>query len=472
MQTIKLLFLLSSIYLSNQQDDICQLYVDNIQCQEAQNCKDLGFFCRSSGDEDEITMPCSGIKLNLFNDEEDYCGWCSSKCVKLLEEGQECTQKFIGGNVNTMCGAGLTCVKSLGEAVATCIPMQTHCIQARDKYDQALESGHLGLDMNRPVCDQEGKWSPVQCSGSGVCRCVSPTNGAPIFGIETNLTEIEKMTCDCARDSYMLKEMGCNMKVKFDGDVSELSKQRFTKAYEECMNSEDEEYFTGGHLRCSSNGNYDEAQCIQQTYDNSYHPSYDQDMCFCYQTGDKLPGNFSMEPISTAHITLGCDMEPGYYRTCQNKHINHKKMVAKHKYYGETYISTEKLERCGLDGHYDKVQKNFEDETLGYCSDKHDLVLGDGKYKGIYAEMDCECAMVESMMSGWGQKPNCVSDGSYNNKQCNSGKCYCVDSFGRQCCKEVNAEETLICPRDETSQIPDKAPKFCPDQELDFCRKQ
>ena len=49
-----------------------------------------------------------------------------------------------------------------------------------------------------------------------------------------------------------------------------------------------------------------------------------------------------MEPISTAHITLGCDMEPGYYRTCQNKHINHKKMVAKHKYYGETYISTEK----------------------------------------------------------------------------------------------------------------------------------
>ena len=44
----------------------------------------------------------------------------------------------------TMCGAGLTCVKSLGEAVATCIPMQTHCIKARDKYDQALESGHLG----------------------------------------------------------------------------------------------------------------------------------------------------------------------------------------------------------------------------------------------------------------------------------------------------------------------------------------
>ena len=32
--------------------------------------------------------------------------------------------------------------------------------------------------------------------------------------------------------------------------------------------------------------------------------------------------------------------------------------------------STFRLERCGLDGHYDKVQKNFEDETLGYCSDK------------------------------------------------------------------------------------------------------
>ena len=52
-----------------------------------------------------------------------------------------------------------------------------------------------------------------------------------------------------------------------------------------------------------------------------------------------------MQPIDTAHITLGCNMEPGYYRHCQKKHLDHKKMVAKHKYYGETYISTEKYDQ-------------------------------------------------------------------------------------------------------------------------------
>ena len=41
--------------------------------------------------------------------------------------------------------------------------------------------------------------------------------------------------------------------------------------------------------------------------------------------------------------------------------------------------------------------------------------------------MDCECAVVEAMTTGWGQKPACTEDGSYNRKQCKGGRCYCVD---------------------------------------------
>ena len=41
-------------------------------------------------------------------------------------------------------------------------------------------------------------------------------------------------------------------------------------------------------MRCNSNGNYDAAQCIKQTYDDTYHPSYDLEMCFCYQEGDMV----------------------------------------------------------------------------------------------------------------------------------------------------------------------------------------
>ena len=39
---------------------------------------------------------------------------------------------------------------------------------------------------------------------------------------------------------------------------------RFEEEYAECMNSETNDYFTAGQLRCNPNGNYDEAQCIQQ----------------------------------------------------------------------------------------------------------------------------------------------------------------------------------------------------------------
>ena len=39
-----------------------------------------------------------------------------------------------------------------------------------EAYDEALDSGQLGMDVLRPECDTEGDWAAVQCTGSDVCR--------------------------------------------------------------------------------------------------------------------------------------------------------------------------------------------------------------------------------------------------------------------------------------------------------------
>ena len=90
--------------------------------------------------------------------------------------------------------------------------------------------------------------------------------------------------------------------------------------------------------RCQPNGNYDEAQCVQQTYDDSYLPAHEEEVCFCYQDGKEvrdcdslLHSSFtemfkidSLAPISLASIVLECHREDevsghveGYYRGCE-----------------------------------------------------------------------------------------------------------------------------------------------------------
>ena len=79
---------------------------------------------------------------------------------------------------------------------------------------------------------------------------MSKTTGEPIFGLSTNMTSVDMdlMTCNCARDAHMMREMGCAMEVKWDGET-EASKRRYTEAYTKCMESEEAGYYSGGHLR-------------------------------------------------------------------------------------------------------------------------------------------------------------------------------------------------------------------------------
>ena len=81
-------------------------------------------------------------------------------------------------------------------------------------------------------------------------RCVSKTTGEPIFGLSTNMTsvDLDLMTCNCARDAHMMREMGCAMEVKWDGETK-AGRRRYTEAFTRCMESEEAGYYSGDHLR-------------------------------------------------------------------------------------------------------------------------------------------------------------------------------------------------------------------------------
>jgi len=456
---VPILLLLPTLFSAVLSD--CPTYENNIFCQAGStNC----ISCKAGGD-DGVGLPCDGVRLNLFASEEDFCGWCPDTCVPFIEEGERCWQVISGSQVHGMCGPHLECQKQDGDQFPTCAKMKGKgCLDAQNEYEEHLESGLVGMDQTRPDCDDDGFWGPVQCTGADVCRCVNKKTGRPIHGVELNMTvAVNSMTCGCAREAAELKEMGCGMKVKYDGPESR-SMGRFEQEYTECMNSQ-ESYFPG-QLRCMPNGNYDMAQCIAQTTDAPNNPAYAMEDCFCYEEGKPL--NSSLAPINIAHIVLDChrpDNETGhyegFYRPCQKKLVEHKKLVAEYKAAGITYISTEWFEDCDIDGFYSKVQRVQDNPTEGFCADKNGDPLED--FQGSYDEMDCECAMVRSLSSQWGEKPSCTVDGSYRNYQCKGGKCYCVNRFGFQCAKEVDQTITLDCsnPNEDASTVPDKAPEYC-----------
>jgi len=439
----------------------CEVYNNNIFCQDgATNC----ITCKAGGD-DNVGVPCEGVRLKLFSSDDDFCGWCPDTCIPFIQEGERCWLDAAGIQLHGMCGPHLTCKKPAEATEPRCVKMDTHCLRALAKYEQDLESGSVGMDQLPPACDSEGWWEPVQCSGADVCRCVDKRRGVPIFGVELNMTVAKSsMTCGCAREAEDLKEIACNMQVKYDGPERD-SIARYEEQYKDCMASK-QEYFPG-HLRCMPNGNYDTAQCIAQTTDVPNFPAYAMEDCFCYYEGQ--PFNSSLAPINIAHVTLECHQVDedtghyaGFYRPCERKLVEHRKLVEEYKASGSIYISTERFAECDIDGFYAKVQKSQENPTEGYCVDKLGTPLQDfhgSEYKGEFSSMDCECAMVRHLITGdWGEKPVCTRDGSYRNYQCRGGRCYCVDRYGFQCSPEVDQTVTLDC---ASAEDPQKAPETC-----------
>merc|ERR1719361_2896811 len=133
-----------------------------------------------------------------------------------------------------------------------------------------------------------------------------------------------------------MRELGCAMKVKYAGDSPA---------------GQDTDFFFG-QLRCDPNGNFDTAQCISQTTEEDYNPTYDLETCFCYYEGHPLNG--SMAPINIAPDVLDCHREgsmhyPGYWRPCEKYNVEKRKLIAKNKAEGRVYIAKERVEICDID---------------------------------------------------------------------------------------------------------------------------
>jgi len=414
--------------------------------------------CVANGE--ETGAPCDGIRVNLFASDSDFCNCCPGTCVPYLKEGQPCSPQASHNSIEGVCGPQLICTKNEDSAGSSCSPMlDTACMLALKQYENALKHGTLGIDQHPPDCDDEGMFKPKQCQTSGACRCVAKDTGVPIFGLETNMTAAKDMTCACASQVWELKAQGCAMQVNYDGS-GEASRKRFKEAYEACLNDPEDKYFPN-HLRCQPNGNFDTAQCIEQTPLGDYQAGYTDDQCFCFDESWQTPENFNstIAPRNVAGIVLECHRNgaadysrsdlgvghfpDGYYRPCEKLHIEQRKLKDFYEAEGSTYVSTETLPVCGPDGYHAVVQPNPFRPGKGFCSDLLGNRLED--FSGTYAEMDCQCALMRNRTQEWGEKPLCTSNGSYRRRQCLSGKCFCVDQFGTQCAKETPSSEPGCC---------------------------
>ena len=108
----------------------------------------------------------------------------------------------------------------MDDAAATTICKKggTKCLNELKQYEADLASGDLGMKMSPPRCDDDGFYAAVQCDRGGLCRCVEPDNGEPIFGFEGSEGESidNGQDCRCARNYYDGLRQGCRMSVGFE----------------------------------------------------------------------------------------------------------------------------------------------------------------------------------------------------------------------------------------------------------------
>lgn len=218
-----------------------------------------------------------GVLLKTFQQKDDYCDCCQPTFVPYISEGEPCIATTANYDLQNkgVCGPGFTCNKK--ESV--CRPIDSDCTRAQQKYNDMLASGDLGMDMSKPECDADGYWAPVQCSFTGVCRCVDKLTGRPIFGMDENLAAAREsgMACSCSREMEVLREMSCSMMVHYQGNT-DIQIKSYQERYLSCLAGTAS--YWPGHLRCLPNGNYDPAQCHTQQLEDDVPFDLDEE-CFC-----------------------------------------------------------------------------------------------------------------------------------------------------------------------------------------------
>ncbi|XP_030750657.1 uncharacterized protein LOC115878327 [Sitophilus oryzae] len=377
-----LCFILGTIYLSNSVGD------EDIRCTTS-SC--------SSATCDDIPEKCTRNITNpgTYMLSPDICN-CCEYCLANLDENEACS---VGdpsnGKHTSICGPGLSCLTVDGETDGTCQKMTTTCMNEQKSYDGRKKNGTLGQMETKPSCDEDGLYSAYKCIPGEICYCTA-SNGSRIFGQADYSTMSNYMNCDCSKKYYA----GVDMIGR------ELGPHE--------------------HFRCSSNGDYDKLQCINEK-------------CLCVDTSDGAPtyptkSLVNITKISTDTLSCYTSKKVGeYYKTCESKYMDVYKKVQEYKAQGYNQVIGYEYPNCDLDGTYAPVQQN---KTHKYCVDIEGNILtavSKSSSGTLATSMNCKCIR-SNLMSSTVDKPACLENGNYNPIQCRRGFCRCVDTDGNQYC--------------------------------------
>lgn len=199
---------------------------------------------------------------------------CCPGCVKYLKDGARC-------HADSQCANGLDCHPSKG--ICDVIEDKGACLRdyynrnrfRRDKFFYVPGSippfKVLAIPyynkMELPKCSHTTGDYEVKQSSDNKAYCVDSENGKAIFGV-ADFGKLADATCKCSNAMYQKLS-------KIELNSNRIDFQERERAFEN-LDSINTDHYADTHIKCSSTGDYNKMQCINET-------------CLCLNEGTGVP---------------------------------------------------------------------------------------------------------------------------------------------------------------------------------------
>ncbi|XP_048581312.1 uncharacterized protein LOC5512067 isoform X7 [Nematostella vectensis] len=316
---------------------------------------------------------------------------------------------------------------------------------------KAKETNSPVAESAAPECDQDGRFTEVQCQGV-TCSCVNahgievkstrharadgkpncPSQGSVLSNcqkaVETALISNSAFVPRCARDgSYNPVQCGSGECWCVDDNGQEVDGSRSTTNVM-CQNAAAlsspcwQEYQAKARSssfsyvpRCNSDGSYDDVQCF-----SGY--------CFCVDKKGAQKRGYGVNVMRNGPIK--CDKKDEHKTDCQRRRAEILNGMTSYKFIPE----------CTADGGYSRVQCESRSSGPCWCADDTGREINGTRTTGTVTcpgSKETTCGGVFFSWFGpanglWNHVPVCLVGGRYRKVQCdgNSGYCWCVDKNG------------------------------------------